>query len=72
MNKASFNIAVATPGLAAIGKIALRGRQLEYLATPAGIEPATNSLEVVRTLNVFNAHSDKTALPAALLIKPEV
>jgi hypothetical protein len=36
------------------------------LATPAGIEPATNSLEVVRKANSFNAHSDKTAVPAAL------
>jgi hypothetical protein len=36
------------------------------MATPAGIEPATNSLEVVRKLNSFNDHSDKTALSAAL------
>jgi hypothetical protein len=36
------------------------------VATPAGIEPATNSLEVVRKLNVFNSHSDKPALPAPL------
>ena len=39
---------------------------LKMMATPAGIEPATNSLEVVRKLNVFNAHSDKTAVSAAL------
>jgi hypothetical protein len=39
---------------------------LKILATPAGIEPATNSLEIVRKLKVFNAHSDKTAVPAAL------
>ena len=39
---------------------------LKILATPAGIEPATNSLEVVGKLNVFNARSDKGAVPAAL------
>jgi hypothetical protein len=44
---------------------------LKILATPAGIEPATNSLEVVRKSNDFSAHSDRTALPAALFNKPE-
>jgi|GEM_PF-3397449 len=44
---------------------------LKILATPAGIEPATNSLEVVRKANVFNGHSDKIAAPAALLNKPK-
>jgi len=39
---------------------------LKILATPAGIEPATNSLEVVRKASNFNGHSDKTAVPAAL------
>jgi hypothetical protein len=39
------------------------------LATPAGIEPAANSLEVVRKPNNFNGYSDKTAVPAALLDK---
>ena len=43
---------------------------LKMLATPAGIEPATNSLEVVRKANSFNDRSDKTALPAALSNKP--
>jgi hypothetical protein len=44
-----------------------RQRQLiEILATPAGIEPATNSLEVVGKTNNFNVHSDKTGLPATL------
>jgi len=39
---------------------------LKILATPAGIEVATNSLEVVGKANSFNGHSDKAALPAAL------
>jgi hypothetical protein len=47
------------------------GIVLKLLATPAGIEPATNSLEVVRKANNFNAHSDKTTLLAALLNKPK-
>jgi hypothetical protein len=42
---------------------------LEILATPAGIEPATNSLEVVRKANDFNGHSDKTARLTALFNK---
>jgi len=45
---------------------------LKILAPPAGIEPATNSLEVVRKFNVFNGHSDKTALPAALSNKTNI
>ena len=45
---------------------------LKVLATPAGIEPATNSLEVVRKVNNFNAHSDKTAVTAALLDKTKI
>jgi hypothetical protein len=39
---------------------------LQILATPARIEPATNSLEVIRKASNFNAHSDKIAAPAAL------
>jgi len=47
-----------------------RGRYvLEILATPAGIEAAAKSLEVVRKASSLNAHSDKTALPAALFNK---
>jgi hypothetical protein len=42
---------------------------LRILATPAGLEPATNSLEVVRKANDFNARSDKTSLTPALLNK---
>lgn len=42
---------------------------LKILATPAGLEPATNSLEVVRKANHFNGYSDKTSLPAALFNK---
>jgi hypothetical protein len=32
------------------------------LATPAGFEPATHSLEVFGTFNDFKAHSDKFLL----------
>ena len=39
---------------------------LKILATPAGIEPATNSLEVVRKASNFNGHADKIPLSAAL------
>jgi len=41
------------------------------VATPAGTEPATNSLEVVRKASNFKAHSDKTPLPTVLLNKPK-
>jgi len=43
------------------------GIVLKLLATPAGIEPATNSLEVARNVNDFNGRSDKAALPGELL-----
>jgi hypothetical protein len=39
---------------------------LKILATPAGIEPATNSLGVVGKLNVLNGHYGKDRLAAAL------
>jgi hypothetical protein len=39
---------------------------LRILATLAGIEPATNSLEVVRKASSFKGNSDKTTLPAVL------
>ncbi|MBS4083760.1 MAG: hypothetical protein KGZ73_09440 [Rhizobiales bacterium] len=45
---------------------------LNILATPAGIEPATNSLEVVRKLNDFNAHSDKTSIRTVLSNKTKI
>ncbi|MBX3535392.1 MAG: hypothetical protein KF826_13670 [Xanthobacteraceae bacterium] len=36
------------------------------MATPAGIEPATNSLEVAQKINDFNGHSSETSLALAL------
>jgi hypothetical protein len=42
------------------------------MATPAGIEPAANSLKVVRKFNVFNGCSDKSAAPAALSSKTKI
>jgi hypothetical protein len=41
------------------------------LATPAGIEPATNSLKVAGKANSFNGYSNKTAPAPALSNKPE-
>jgi hypothetical protein len=39
-----------------------RPSNLKKLATPAGFEPATHSLEVYGTFNDFKAHSDKFLL----------
>jgi hypothetical protein len=50
----------------------LSANSLKKLATPAGFEPATHSLEVFGTFNDFKAHSDKflvrTWLEVALLL----